>query len=277
MNRDICTYIDHLHLLCIARFRAGYEVTVTLTAGEVDMRAEGVKHDSINVGDVLYGGDKLVPWSRVEAKKTSEDGLYTDYTLSVHQSETGKDEKVKVKPVRLINSYVISSLKYCSFVLSYMGLLHFFTTDGRLRWYRVFEKYYFFFLVSLGIWNDKAYDAYGLDRPEARLQDLTIDMAVDDEEESIKKSDVKDDVKNDENERRDKEEEASAEEIAEVKSVPKNSYDFRKLGLLMQATVAPRAVLMQIAPFLTPLSVYAIGGYYHSCHVSLIRDPDTGS
>ena len=127
------------------------------------------------------------------------------------------DKENRKIAIRTFVPFRIKFLQYVCFVAAYSGIGHFFTTKGRKRWWRVFEKYILFFKVCLGIWDDKCYDAYEFDKHE--FCPKTIDEEV---------------------------------------SVDANMDPKIRFAFLISGAISTRAVLLQIAPFLTPLSVFAI-------------------
>lgn len=120
--------------------------------------------------------------------------------------------------------------------LSFIFVFHWFTYLGRRCWALVFKKYALFLLVSLGIWTKSAIRSYSL---ISRYEDIASTG-------NLKKNIVF----------KPKSEDEERVSIAKFEVDVQNKLE--NFSLFLSGIVAPRAVLFQIIPQLSLLSIFAI-------------------
>jgi hypothetical protein len=118
-----------------------------------------------------------------------------------------------------LSALILGVLNAFFLVISYLGLGHFLTANGRRRWVIVIRKYVIFTCVCCGIWTDEFFECMGLNR------------YVNPRDENY---------------------------IGNLRNSYQSTTQFT-FSLLLAGIVNTRAVLLQVDPYLTPVSLFAIG------------------
>jgi len=139
---------------------------------------------------------------------------------------------------------VFSRLLY---VVAFFPPVHLCTSIGRSIWYVVGKKYYYYVLACAGIWVDGCVKGYDLDNASKISISEHVDASADQHHAHEDLSDQEIQAKL---HRKDH------DDFSPLKGKG-GMVDRHEMGEVIRMIVAPRAVLLQVIPQLTPLSIYA--------------------
>jgi hypothetical protein len=132
------------------------------------------------------------------------------------------------------------------YVIAFFPPVHLFTSIGRSIWYIVYRKYCSYVMACLGIWMDSCVEGYDLENHSKICISEDIDAS--------------DDKMNDHDETSEQDIIIKMQNMRHEDFTPHKNHrkiDSHQMGEVVRMIVAPRAVLLQVIPQLTPISVYA--------------------
>ena len=146
----------------------------------------------------------------------------------------------------------ISLIDNISFFLSYIPVGHIFSRTGRIIWLSCLEKFYIFSYVSVGIWTDRAVECFDLENLISI--DDELDKKVRKEHQSSKTDNSAKNFNEADLDYDDDYVPTNSEGNAASSSVDDKNDKSGVIGDL----IGPRAILLQIIPVLSIVSIYAI-------------------